>query len=145
MDLPQIGRCGSESRSRSRIATIAAVVSAFACIDLLEDNHKPVAESRCYSLKRFDCGVVVVVLLFTGIIIMGTRAAVKARDTFGCYLALGITSMIALQAIINMGVVMGLLPTKGLPLPFLSYGGTSLLVNLIGVGILISITARGKS
>jgi len=76
---------------------------------------------------------------------IGIRAALKAEDEFGRYLAIGITSMIALQAIINMGVVMGLLPTKGLPLPFVSYGGTSLIVNMVGVGILLSITERGRS
>lgn len=90
-------------------------------------------------------GVMIIILLFTGLVLMGIRASLKANDPFGCHLALGITSMIGLQAIINMGVVMGLLPTKGLPLPFVSYGGTSLLVNMIGVGILISITARGRT
>ncbi|MBE9502802.1 MAG: putative lipid II flippase FtsW [Proteobacteria bacterium] len=90
-------------------------------------------------------GVVFIILVFAALVLFGIRAALKAYDTFGCYLALGITSMIGLQAIINMGVVMGLLPTKGLPLPFVSYGGTSLLINMIGVGILISITARGRT
>lgn len=89
-------------------------------------------------------GLFLVILFFVAIVVLGIRAALKADDDFGCHLAVGITSMIALQAIINMGVVMGLLPTKGLPLPFISYGGTSLIVNMIGVGILISITARGR-
>jgi len=89
-------------------------------------------------------GLFIVILFFAAIVVLGIRAALRADDDFGCYLAMGITSMIALQAIINMGVVMGLLPTKGLPLPFISYGGTSLIVNMIGVGILLSITARGK-
>lgn len=89
-------------------------------------------------------GLSVVIFFFAAIVVLGIRAALKSSDDFGCHLAVGITSMIALQAIINMGVVMGLLPTKGLPLPFISYGGTSLIVNMIGVGILISITARGK-
>lgn len=90
-------------------------------------------------------GVVIIVLLFSGLIFMGIRASLKAGDLFGCHLALGLTSMIGLQAVINMGVVMGLLPTKGLPLPFISYGGTSLLVNMIAVGFLMSITARGRT
>lgn len=89
-------------------------------------------------------GVAAIVLLFVCIVIMGIRAAFKSRDPFGCHLALGIISMIAIQALINMGVVLGLLPTKGLTLPFLSYGGTSLIVNMTGVGILLSITARGR-
>ena len=90
-------------------------------------------------------GLVAVILLFVVIVMIGIRAALKAEDEFGRYLAIGITSMIALQAIINMGVVMGLLPTKGLPLPFVSYGGTSLIVNMVGVGVLLSITERGRS
>jgi len=88
-------------------------------------------------------GVTVIILIFASLIIVGIRASLKARESFGTYLATGITSMIGLQAIINMGVVMGLLPTKGLTLPFVSYGGTSLVVNMIAVGILASITARG--
>lgn len=90
-------------------------------------------------------GVVLLILLFCSIVFFGLRAALKASDTFGCFLAIGLTSMIGLQAIINMAVVMGLLPTKGLPLPFISYGGTSLIINMIGVGILVSITARGRT
>lgn len=90
-------------------------------------------------------GLVAVIVLFALVVMIGIRAALKAEDEFGRYLAIGITSMIALQAIINMGVVMGLLPTKGLPLPFVSYGGTSLIVNMIGVGVLLSITERGRS
>ncbi|MBE9536076.1 MAG: putative lipid II flippase FtsW [Proteobacteria bacterium] len=90
-------------------------------------------------------GVTLIVLLFAALVLLGIRASLRASDRFGSHLALGITAMIGLQAAINMGVVMGLLPTKGLPLPFLSYGGTSLLVNMLGVGLLISVTARGQS
>lgn len=90
-------------------------------------------------------GVTAIILIFASLVIIGIRAALKARERFGTYLAIGITSMISLQATVNMGVVMGLLPTKGLTLPFVSYGGTSLVSNMIGVGILASITARGES
>ncbi len=89
-------------------------------------------------------GVMTVILLFGAVVALGIKAALCAKDRLGCYLAIGITSMIGLQAIINMGVVMGLLPTKGLPLPFISYGGTSLLVNMIGVGILAGVIERSR-
>ena len=68
--------------------------------------------------------------------ILGLRAAFRARDVFGCYLAFGITAMFGLQALVNIGVVLGSLPTKGLPLPFISYGGTSLVVSLFMAGVL---------
>lgn len=89
-------------------------------------------------------GVMTVVLIFGAVVALGIKAALSAKDSLGCYLAIGITSMIGLQAIINMWVVMGLLPTKGLPLPFISYGGTSLIVNMIGVGILAGVIERSR-
>ncbi len=70
----------------------------------------------------------------------GLRIADKAQDPFGAFLAVGLTTMIAAQALINMSVVLGLLPTKGLPLPLISNGGSSLLVNLLGMGILLNIS-----
>jgi cell division protein FtsW len=67
---------------------------------------------------------------------------VKAPDTFGFYLALGITMMVAIQAFINMSVVLALMPTKGIPLPFLSYGGSSFVIMLASVGILLNISQQ---
>ena len=87
-------------------------------------------------------GIAVIILLFAVLIVRGIKIALDASDLYSSYLALGITILLGLQVVINMGVVMGLLPTKGLTLPFLSYGGSSLLVNLVGIGILMSISAR---
>jgi len=87
-------------------------------------------------------GAMVVVLLFFVFTVRGIQIALSFDDRFGAYLALGITLMISLQAVINMAVVLGLLPTKGLTLPFISYGGTSLITNLVGVGILLHLSTR---
>jgi cell division protein FtsW len=82
--------------------------------------------------------------LFTLVTIRGLRLSLRAPDAFGSYLALGLTLIISLQAAINMGVVTGILPTKGLSLPFLSYGGSNLLTNLLAVGILLNISGQVK-
>lgn len=87
-------------------------------------------------------GVAIIIFLFMLFLIRGFRIAYLAQSPFASYLALGITLMIGLQAVINLGVVMGLLPTKGIPLPFISYGGSCLLVTLMGVGILLNISKR---
>jgi cell division protein FtsW len=84
-------------------------------------------------------GVVALLLLYLVFTQRGIRIALKAPDLFASLLAFGIVIMVSFQALLNMGVVLGVLPTKGLTLPFISYGGTSLVVNLIGVGILLSI------
>lgn len=89
-------------------------------------------------------GAVGVVLLFFLMTFRGIQIGVSIQDKFGSYLALGITLMISLQAIINMGVVLGLLPTKGLTLPFVSYGGTSLITNFIGLGILLRLSTQAE-
>jgi len=70
----------------------------------------------------------------------GMRIALRAQDAFGTFVALGLTTMIVVQAFVNISVVLGLLPTKGIPLPLVSHGGSSLLVNLLGMGILLNIS-----
>lgn len=89
-------------------------------------------------------GAMAVVLLFFILTFRGIQIGISIQDKFGSYLAIGITLMISIQAVINMGVVLGLLPTKGLTLPFVSYGGTSLIANLIGLGILLRLSTHAE-
>jgi cell division protein FtsW len=88
-------------------------------------------------------GIIFVLLLFTLFMVAGYRAALRARDAFGYYLACGITTMLALQAVVNAGVVLGVLPTKGLPLPFVSFGGSTLVIDLAAAGIVLNVS-RGE-
>ncbi len=87
-------------------------------------------------------GVIVFILLYIILAYRGLKIAINAPDLFGTYLAYGITSLIALSAFINIGVVLGALPTKGLALPFISYGGSSMLATCIGIGILLNISSQ---
>ncbi|MDT8441651.1 MAG: putative lipid II flippase FtsW [Desulfuromonadales bacterium] len=87
-------------------------------------------------------GVLVIASMFCLLILRGIRTALHAPDAFGCYLAFGLTLLIGLEAFANMAVVMGMVPTKGLALPLLSYGGTSLLTTLAAVGILLNVSAH---
>jgi cell division protein FtsW len=89
-------------------------------------------------------GALGIVLLFAIFLWRGTRTALKTQDTFGRFLAVGITSMIVVQAFINISVVLGLMPTKGIPLPLVSYGGSSLLVTLACVGVLLNISKQAE-
>jgi len=85
-------------------------------------------------------GATVIVLCFCVIGWRGLRTAMRAPDAFGAYLALGITLMLVLQAFFNISVVLGLVPTKGIPLPLVSNGGSSMLMNLLAVGVLLNIS-----
>lgn len=87
-------------------------------------------------------GVIVVAGLFLLLLLRGLRVAAHAEDPFARYLAFGLSLLLGLEAFVNMGVCMGLLPTKGLALPFLSYGGTSLVASLVAIGILLNISSR---
>lgn len=90
-------------------------------------------------------GCLAVVMLFTAFTVAGMRIATRCRDKFGALLAAGITCTISVQAFLNMGVVVGLLPTTGLPLPFFSAGGTSISITMAAVGILLNISRSGDS
>ena len=85
-------------------------------------------------------GASVVIALFMLLFIRGISIAGRSKDKFVYFLAYGLTLMISLQALVNFAVVTGLVPTKGLPLPFMSYGGSALLVNMASVGILLKIS-----
>jgi cell division protein FtsW len=101
-----------------------------------------------YSVISEELGLVgatAVLLCFCVLTWRGLRVALRAPDTFGSFLALGLTTMVAVQAFINISVVLGLMPTKGLPLPFVSSGGSSLLINLVGMGILLNVSQQVTS
>jgi cell division protein FtsW len=87
-------------------------------------------------------GSIVIVSLFATFMVRGVRTAVMTRDPFGRYLATGITAMVVVQALFNISVVLGMLPTKGIPLPLISYGGSSLFITLASIGVLLNITQQ---
>jgi cell division protein FtsW len=89
-------------------------------------------------------GGALVLALFAAYGWRGIRSAFKATDEFGRFAALGITVMVLSQALINLGVVLGMMPTKGIPLPFISYGGSSLLVMLAATGVLLNISQQAE-
>ena len=89
-------------------------------------------------------GATIVLACFCVIIWRGLRTAMRAPDRFGAFLAIGLTTMVAFQAFFNISVVLGLLPPKGIPLPFVSAGGSSLLINLLGMGILLNVSQHAS-
>jgi cell division protein FtsW len=90
-------------------------------------------------------GATVVLGCFCVIAWRRLRTAMRAPDRFGALLALGLTTMVVFQAFFNISVVLGLAPTKGIPLPLVSYGGSSLLINLIGMGILLNVSQHAST
>jgi len=87
-------------------------------------------------------GSLVVLGLYGFLIASGFRIALVARDAFGTYLTLGIMSLLAIHVLVNLGMVMGLLPTIGIPLPLMSYGGSSVVATLIGIGLVLNVSLR---
>jgi cell division protein FtsW len=90
-------------------------------------------------------GATVVLACFCMIAWRGMRAAMRAPDGFGAFLALGLTAMIVVQAFVNISVVLGLMPTKGIPLPLVSAGGSSLLINLLAIGVLLNVSQHAAA
>lgn len=90
-------------------------------------------------------GATVILACFCVITWRGLRTAMRAPDRFGAFLAIGLTTMVAFQAFFNISVVLGMVPPKGIPLPFVSYGGSSLLINMLGMGILLNVSQHASS
>ncbi|KAB2955155.1 MAG: putative lipid II flippase FtsW [Thermoanaerobaculia bacterium] len=88
-------------------------------------------------------GALAIVVLFSVVLWRGARAGLRAPDPFGRFLAWGFAILIALQAFLNVSVAIALVPTKGIPLPFLSYGGSSMVVSLIACGVLLNVSQHG--
>ncbi len=90
-------------------------------------------------------GSVTVVLLFTAFAVVGLRCSRRAPDTFGGLLAVGIVAWITVQAVLNIGAVIGLLPVTGVPLPLVSFGGSSLVILMAAIGVLLNVAAQGRA
>jgi cell division protein FtsW len=89
-------------------------------------------------------GTLVICILFINLFIKGMKVSRNASDGFGHFLSLGIILIISLKAMINIGVSSGFFPTKGLPLPFISYGGSSLVFDMIGIGLIFNVSRTGE-
>jgi rod shape determining protein RodA len=87
-------------------------------------------------------GSVVLLLLFMFLVFRVIRAASLARDTFGTLVCIGVASMLTFQVLVNIGMTISIMPVTGLPLPFVSYGGGSFLVNIMAVGLVLNIGMR---
>jgi rod shape determining protein RodA len=87
-------------------------------------------------------GAAALMVLYMGLLLRGLVIAAKARDRFGVLLSLGIMSIVFWQVVVNVGMVTGLLPVVGIPLPFFSYGGSSLLGLLVGAGLVMNVSMR---
>jgi len=131
---------------------IAVGSGGFTGVGLMESKQKLfyLPEAHTDFIYAVTCeelgflGALIVVALFVVYGWRGLRAAFGAPDGFGRLLALGITAMVLFQALINFAVVLGMVPTKGIPLPFVSYGGSSLLVMLLATGVLLNISQQAR-
>ena len=107
---------------------------------LPEEHNDFIFAVVCEELGYLGAGIIMI--LFALLIIRGYWIAIKARDRFGALLAVGVTTQIALQTFLNIAVVTGLIPATGISLPFFSYGGTALLIQLFEVGIVLSVSRQ---
>ena len=110
-------------------------------LGLVPENHT----DFIFSIIGEELGLIatlLIVIAFVAIVVCGIYIAINSRDPFGLYLGAGISFLIGMQAFINIGVVTSALPNKGLPLPFISYGGSNLLTMLTCIGLLLSIARR---
>ncbi len=101
-----------------------------------------------YAVIAEELGLIGATLTLAAFLVItwrGLQVAGRAPDRFGAFLALGLTGMIGVQAFINLSMVLGLMPTKGIPLPFVSAGGSSLLINLVGMGILLNVSQHASA
>ncbi|HEY2119438.1 MAG TPA: putative lipid II flippase FtsW [Candidatus Acidoferrum sp.] len=129
---------------------IAVGSGGFTGVGLMESKQKlfylPEAHTDfIYAVISEELGFIgasIVISLFAVFAWRGLRAAFNAPDGFGRLLALGVTAMVVFQALINFAVVLGMMPTKGIPLPFVSYGGSSLLVMLLATGVLLNVSQQ---
>jgi cell division protein FtsW len=132
---------------------IAVGSGGFTGVGLMESKQKlfylPEAHTDfIYAVICEELGFIGAVVVITLFLVYGwraMRAAFNAPDAFGRLLALGVTAMVLCQSLINFAVVLGMVPTKGIPLPFVSYGGSSLLVMLLATGVLLNIAHQGSS
>lgn len=100
-----------------------------------------------YAVIAEELGLIGATLTLAAFVVItwrGLRVAGRAPDQFGSFLAIGLTTMVAVQAFLNLSVVLGMVPTKGIPLPFVSAGGSSLLINLVGMGILLNVSQHAS-
>lgn len=107
----------------------------------LPERHTDFAFS-VYAEQWGFAGALLLLLIYLAIVLWGVYVAYRAADTFGRFLAVGITAMLFWHIVVNLGMVIGLLPVVGVPLPLFSYGGTSMITTMIGVGILLNISMR---
>ena len=107
---------------------------------LPEEHNDFIFAVVCEELGYIGAGIIMI--LFALLVIRGYWIAIKARDRFGALLAVGVTTQIALQTFLNIAVVSGLIPATGISLPFFSYGGTALLIQLFEVGIVLSVSRQ---